>query len=234
VDLGYGMADLLLTDLAQVKSLHVIDRIRTDALLHELSVADPGTADSTTSMRVSRLLGARTLVLGALAFDAARALRIDARVADAQQGTITGSLPMVAPVDRLIAAQKQMAFRIIDLLGIVLTPAEREAVERAPTRSVAALLAYSRGVRAEAERDFARAAAEYTRALRADPGFVTAHRNLGTLRGKAEAAPGLARAAGLALDNVNQLQSAIERSAADAPITAAVSPVTVTVRVRVP
>jgi TolB-like protein len=235
-DLGYGIADLLLTDLAKSKSVRVVDRVRTDALLHELSVgaSAAGPVDSATGLRVGRLLGARRLVVGSLSAGAPRALRLDVRVADAQSGAIDAGLAASTPVDRILDAQKQLAFRVFELLGVALTPAERAAVERRPTGDLSALLAYSHGVRAEAARDFDRAAAEYERAVRADPSFAAARAGLGALRGGAAAGSSVSRAASLAVSGVNAAEASTLRSAADAAVTSAAQIVPITITVTIP
>ena len=63
-------------------------------------------------------------------------------------------------------------------LGITLTPAERAAIEAAPTRNVAALLAYSRGVRDETFARYGAAAQQYRAALQADPNFIDASQRM--------------------------------------------------------
>lgn len=246
VPLGYGLADLLLADLARSRQLTVVERVQSDALLRELSLDVRGGVDSVSAARVGRLLGARRLIVGSLAASRVdttatannnarrlQELRIDARVADVETGTVDRGLAASAPVDRIIDAQKALVFRVFDLLGVALTPAERAAIERRPTRDLGALLAYSRGVRAEAQRDFTRAAEEYEQAVRADPGFAQARTHLGALRTSAGGGS-VAQAAAIAIDNVNATDASVLRTAADAPISAAQQTVPITIRIRIP
>src|SRR5688500_6092548 len=62
--LAYGLADLLITDLSRSAALTVVDRLRADAVLRELRLAESGRVDSATAPRVGRLVGARRLVVG--------------------------------------------------------------------------------------------------------------------------------------------------------------------------
>src|ERR1043165_6040289 len=64
VTLGYGLADLLATDLAVSSRLSVVERIRLDAVLRELQLASSGAVDSSTAPRVGRIAGARRLIIG--------------------------------------------------------------------------------------------------------------------------------------------------------------------------
>jgi len=63
-----------------------------------------------------------------------------------------------------------------------LTPAERVAVEQRQTQNLAALLAYSRGVRYELEGRLDQAAESYLGALRQDPNFERAAERLTGIR----------------------------------------------------
>ena len=173
--LGYGLADLLITDLSRSAQLQVVDRTRTDALLHELTLAGTGRVDSTTAPRVGRLIGARRLVNGVVDATPGGRLTVSTRVADAARGTLVGQ-PVTerTSLDDILDSEKALAFSLFTELGVTLTPAERAAVEQRPTRYLAAFLAYSNGVRAEAYGDYRTAHAYYARAVMIDPGFSAA------------------------------------------------------------
>ena len=53
--LGFGLADLLITDLARSGQLRVVDRLRVDALMRELALAGSGRVDSASAPRAGRL-----------------------------------------------------------------------------------------------------------------------------------------------------------------------------------
>jgi TolB-like protein len=181
--LGYGLADLLTTDLARSGQLEVVDRIRLDAVLREINLVEAGRVDTTTAPRVGRLVQARRLVLGALT-KTSSGLTIDAQVADVASGEVRQAVSAGAPLADILRAEKELAFRLFDQLGITLTPMERGQVEQLPTKNITALLAYSRGVRFEAEGRYAEARNEYQRAVQLDPGFQGAQANLESTNGQ--------------------------------------------------
>lgn len=233
--LGYGLADFLSTDLARSKQLRVVDRLRLDAMLRELRTADAGAPDSALAARAGKLVGARRVVTGSLTQTSWIDLRLDMRVADVQSGVLPGGLAATAPVDRIIDAEKQLAFRVFEMLGVTLTVAERAAIEQRPTGDLSALLAYSRGVRAEARRDFAAAAAEYSAAVRYDPAFAAARANLGAVqRRPSEERSQMRRITAAATGAVNAPAASTAGSAADAAFQAAQQMVTLLVDVRIP
>jgi len=205
--LGFGLADLLMTDLARSAQVQVVDRLRIDALLRELRLAQAGFVDTSSAARFGRLVGARRIVLGAMTtMDGGRA-RLDGRVGDVLTGAVEVTAGTPTTLDALLDAEKAFAFAVFDRLGVVLAPAERALVEQRPTRNLAALLAYSRGVQAEAQLDFAFARREYREAIRQDPGFDNAGENLNRLEADpaigAAAGTDMIRAGALALQAVN-------------------------------
>jgi TolB-like protein len=213
--LAYGLADLLMTDLARSTQLQVVDRIRLDAVLQEIHLVESGRLDTTTAPRVGKLIRARQLVLGDLVERPGGNLGIEARIADVTTGQLRNAVAATATLEEILQAEKQLAFELFDQLGVTLTPAERAAVEQLPTKNVAALLAYSRGVRFQVEGQYDAAAGEYRRAVQLDPGFKPAAGRLeqvqvppnappGTVTAQADAeAAQAARAADVVTDRLN-------------------------------
>jgi TolB-like protein len=196
--LAYGLADLLVTDLARSKQLTLVERARLGAVLRELSVAAAGTADSAAAPRAGRLLGARTLVLGSLGWGTRGDVVFSLRLVDVGTGRVDLARDTRAPLADILAAEKELAMRLFDALGVQLTPLERALVERHPTKSLAALIAYGQGARAEVNGQYAAAMRAFRRAAAIDPGFREA-------RERADAARDAATdAAGLAVNGVNR------------------------------
>ncbi len=172
--LAYGLAALLTTDLAVTPSLSLVERMSTDALLRETRLVDKGVLTLRDAPRVGRLVGARRLLLG----DAARApngnVRLSARVVDVVSGTVIQLLTAEAPLARVLDAEKALALQLLDKLGIALTPTERTRVERKQTVQLAALVAYGKGVQADAFGDADRAVKSYQEAVHIDGTFEAA------------------------------------------------------------
>jgi TolB-like protein len=176
--LSYGIADLLLTDLSHTDALRPVERMRVDAMLRELDLVDRGIVDPRTGPRVGRLVGARRLLIGELTATSDGALHIRARVVDAIAGTVQELVAADAPMARFFDAEKSLALRVYEALGITLTAAQRDAVEQQQTTQLAAMVAYGKGVEAEARGDFPAATAAFGDAVRLDAGFVSARRQL--------------------------------------------------------
>lgn len=172
--LARGFAELLTTDLSRSSKLTVVERARIQTLLDELALQQSGRTDTSTNVRAGRLLRAGRIVQGSILQVGASDLRVDAAVLDVPTTAVRGSASGEDEIDRLFDLEKRIALGLFDQLGVTLTVAERNAIEQRPTRSLAAFLAYSRGLTAEDEGRFDDAGRFYRDALRIDPGFGAA------------------------------------------------------------
>jgi TolB-like protein len=172
--LGFGIADLLSTDLTRSPQLHLVERIHTDAILRELDLVDAGVTDPRSAPRVGKLMGARRLLIGSIMAPKPGTVRLNARVVDVISGTVQELTTADAPLDRIVDAEKELALLLFERLGIVLTPAQRTLVEQKQTTQLAAVVAYGRGVDADAHGDVGAALAAYSDAARIDVTFSAA------------------------------------------------------------
>jgi tetratricopeptide (TPR) repeat protein len=169
-----GFADLLATDLARSAQLTIVERSRIQALLDEMALQKGGQTDSSTNVRAGRLLRAGRVVQGSLLQLDGSQLRVDAAVVDVPTTQIRGAAQGADRLEALFDLEKRIALDLFTQLGVTLTVAERNAIEQRPTRSLAAFLAYSRGLTAEDQGRYDDAGRFYQDAVRLDPGFAPA------------------------------------------------------------
>ena len=220
--LGYGLADLLAFDLAASKRVKIVDRIRFDAIVRELELGQSGRVDSASAPRVGHLIQARHLVLGTVSEMPNAELRIDTRVASVASADPGRPLAFSAPIARVLDAEKALALRLLEELGVAVTSDVRALIDQPATQSQPALLAYSRGVRDLVQRRLPEAVSEFQTAARLDPQFRQAQTRLGQARIQQAEARGMVRstsdarrsAGDLALE---QVASAMPLSIADRP-----------------
>jgi tetratricopeptide (TPR) repeat protein len=184
--LGVGLADLMITDLSRSSQLTVVERGKIDALLDELSLSQNGAVDARTAVRSGKLARAGRLVRGAVTQLDGKSLRADAAVVNVATARTGGPVNADFGLDAIFDAEKKIVLALFADMGITLTPAERAAVDQRPTRSLAAFLAYSRGLREEDGGRLDEAARFFGEASRIDPGFNAARS--GESRAQAEAA----------------------------------------------
>ncbi len=235
--LGYGIGALLAADLGRSKSLIIVERLRLDAVMRELDLVTTGRVDTSTGPRVGRIVGAQRLVVGSLNIQPDGALQIGSQVANATSGRIDASLAGNATITQIFDAEKAMAFRLLEAMGVALTPEERRIIEQRSTRNLTAFLAFSNGVRAELHRDFLGAVNYYDQATRLDPTFGEAAARSSAIQGAPVDGPttlnGVNRAAAISTDLVNRPTPVLLGSGVDAPATRQ-QLLTITITVRTP
>ncbi|MEP6733616.1 MAG: CsgG/HfaB family protein [bacterium] len=169
-----GFADLLTTDLARSSQLTLVERSRMQALLDEMQLQKSGATDAASNVRAGKLLRAGRVVQGSLNQVGAFDLRADAAVVDVSTSQIKGSTNASDQLEAVFNLEKKIALDLFTQLGVTLTPAERNAIEQRPTRSIQAFLAYSRGLTAEDQGRYDDASRFFNDAIRIDPGFQSA------------------------------------------------------------
>lgn len=169
-----GFAELVTTDLARSSQLTVVERARMQAILNEIALQGTGNVDSTSRVRAGRLLQAGRIVQGALLQVGSDQLRVDAAVVDVPTTQAIGGASGDDALHALFELEKRLVLDLFGDLGVTLTAAERNAIEQRPTRSIAAFLAYSRGLLAEDGGNFDAASRHFQDAYRIDPRFTAA------------------------------------------------------------
>ena len=169
-----GFADMLTTDLARSSQLTLVERSRMQALLDEMALQQSGATDASTNVRAGKLISAGRVVQGSILQVSGTQLRVDAAVVDVPTTQVQGTVSAADQLEQVFDLEKKIALDLFTQLGVTLTVAERNAVERRPTRSLAAFLAYSRGLTAEDEGRYDDASRYFNDAVRLDPGFGAA------------------------------------------------------------
>jgi tetratricopeptide (TPR) repeat protein len=176
--LARGLADMVITDLSQVKAIIVIERSRMQALMDEMGLGQSGLADAQTAPRVGQLLGAKKVVQGSFLDLAGGRLRLDANLADVAARTSKPVDETSGELARFFRLEKSLVFKVIDELGVTLSQAEEDAILTIPTENLLAFLAYSRGLEARDRGDFGAAEKEFQQAISIDPKFNNAKMQL--------------------------------------------------------
>mgnify|MGYP002129330453 FL=1 len=142
--LSLALAELLTTDLAITGRLTVLERVKVQTLVDELSLAEAGFVEAETAARSGRLLGSGHIVQGSYRIEDGARIGIDVAVVEVgPPGSVTVD-PVRAEdaIERLFDLEKQLALDFYEEIGIELTPAERERINERHTESVQALLVF--------------------------------------------------------------------------------------------
>jgi len=182
--LSRGLAELITSDLALIRTLRLLERVQIGALLDELKLGQSQRGDPNSAARVGRMLRAERMVQGVASITPDGPVRLTASVVRGD-GTVRSGAEANGTFRGLLDLEKQLVFSLAGQLGIQLTEAERQRILRQGPRNLAAFLAYSQGLDALARGDYRAAAAAFSAAVRADPSFQEAQQQ----QQAAEAAP---------------------------------------------
>lgn len=164
-----GLPLMLMTDLAQVDEIQVVERVKLQALVEELDLGVSGLVDSQTAPRVGKLLGVRFLEGGEIFTGQITELQIDPNLLDVPDNLVFAQDGVQGDLNELISIEKEILFDIIRLMKIKLTPEQKADLEKPLSISVAALLLLFKGIDASDAGNYEMAADFYQKALKEDP-----------------------------------------------------------------
>lgn len=187
--LAKGFAEFTAIDLAKVKSLRVIDRLKIDMILDELELSASGAVDPATAPRMGKLLGSQHLVGGAVMDLGESGVRLDGVIVKTDDSTSTMTAPAEGNISEIFAVQKAFVFNVLENLGVELTVEERDAISEVPTESYLAFLAYSRGLDYQSRGFHRDAQASFQQAVQQDQNFSAAENKAFSLDAALSLAP---------------------------------------------
>jgi tetratricopeptide (TPR) repeat protein len=173
--LQVGLADLVISDLAKPKKLTVVERDKIQAIADEIALSKNGQVDPATAVRAGKLIQAGRIVKGSLISTGASNITMTSTTVNTQTSQAVGQgMDQNGTLDKLFDLEKTLVFDTFNDLGITLTPAERQDVDRRPTHSLKAFLDYSRGLMAQDAGRLDEAARDFNDARSSDPSFGAA------------------------------------------------------------
>jgi len=123
--LGKGISSMMISDLSVVKEIQLVERDRMQDLIKEIDLQHTNYFDSTTSVKVGRMVGAQYVVVGAFA-SVDPQMRIDTRVVRVETGEVVKSAQVTGDQDKFFDLEKKLSDRLIDGLGLALSPEEQQ------------------------------------------------------------------------------------------------------------
>jgi tetratricopeptide (TPR) repeat protein len=172
--IAFGLAEFVAMDLSKISALKVLERIKINVILDELKLGESSYADSRLAPRMGKLLGSRRIILGAVTGAGESGFRIDGLLVNSVDGDVRGARSMEGNLDRFFDVEKKFVFALLDTLGIEISKSERDAIEKVPTESFLAFMAFSKGLSYERRGMYDDATNSFRDAGNQDPGFIEA------------------------------------------------------------
>jgi TolB-like protein len=172
--LSEGLPEMLTTDLARSGGLEVISTQRLYDLLAMSGRSDVATLDRGTATELARWAGAGVVISGSI-FRSGSSYRIDVQAHDTTSGQVVAASRVEG--DDVFQMADQLAADLRE--GLQIAVVGDQQLDELTTSSPQAYRLYAHGIRLYEHLRYAEAAAEFRRALAADPSYATAQLRLG-------------------------------------------------------
>jgi TolB-like protein len=173
--LGKGMASMMITDLAGVQQLQVVEREHMQEILAEMDRQHTKYFDSTTAVKAGKLVGAEYVVAGSVAALQPQ-IRLDTRVIRVQTGEVVRAEKVIGQEDKFFELQQKLSKQLIDGLSLSLTPAEKQTFEKRQETNridrLSTMVGYSQSVALFDVGDYGGALEKMVPVVRAAPGSM--------------------------------------------------------------
>ena len=175
--LSKGLADMLITDLSNVRSLRIVEREKLESLLKEIELGDGKFIDPNTAQKLGKGLGAGYMLTGSFLI-MGETMRIDARLVDVGTGEITMAEEITGEKNTFFELEKVLKNKLVESLNIELSKTESRRIKKSQTESFEAFSAYSSSLDAFDKEEFEKSAEFLEMATESDEDFNLAWEKL--------------------------------------------------------
>lgn len=172
--LSKGLADMMVTDLAGLPSIEVVEREKLEALLAELKLQRSKYFDGKTAQRIGKGVGAQYAVTGAF-LSLEPSIRIDVRVIRVDSGVVVNAASVTGKKDDFFKLQAQLTARLAEgLTGVLADKEVREltaAANQNRVNKLSALADYGAGLDAQDRGDLKSASKHLQKVVTSEPAF---------------------------------------------------------------
>ncbi len=186
--LSKGIADLLLTEMAQNTGIRVVERENIQKLIEEQNLGRDGRVDDATAARIGKLLGAKHMVTGSFITDRSGTMVITLKSVDTETGRIEWTHRDQDKTDNFLSLVYKIAGVANSGLKLpALTPQARQTsearVEKQKKVPFQAVMMYSRAIAAQDAGNKAEAIELFNQTITKFPEFDDAKKAKAKLEG---------------------------------------------------
>jgi curli biogenesis system outer membrane secretion channel CsgG len=173
--LSKGMAEMLITELAQNGAVRVVERDRIQTLLEEQNLQGSDRVDKETAVKLGKILGARHMLMGSFVVDPRQNMRIDVRAVNTETSAIDYVQTVSGKADQLLELVIQLGAKVNAGLKL---PAIKTASATIPAskhpNQFKALMAMSQALEAQDSNNLDQARTLYKSAIALNPDLTRA------------------------------------------------------------
>ena len=181
--LSKGMAEMMISEIAQNSAVRVVERDRLQTLLEEQNLQSSDRVDKSTAAKLGKTLGAGHMLMGSFIIDPSKTMRIDVRSVNTETGQIEYTESVSGKSEKLLDLVIQLGAKVNAGLKL---PALKTASTTIPAakspNQFKALMAMSQALEAEDKKDINSATTLYKSAVALNPDFDRAKTRLASMQ----------------------------------------------------
>jgi curli biogenesis system outer membrane secretion channel CsgG len=180
--LSKGMAEMLITELAQNNAVRVVERDRLQSLIEEQNLQNSDRVDKEIAVKLGKTLGARHMLMGTFVIDPKKNMRIDVRAVNTETSVIDYTESVTGNADNLLQLVIQLGQKVNAGLKLpaLKTASINTPASKSPNQFKAAM-AMSQAIDAEDHKDKVKAVSLYKQAIALNPDFDRAKVRLASI-----------------------------------------------------
>lgn len=176
--LSSGLSQMMVSAIAPIPSLKIIERQRLKTILDEIKMSQAGFGTEDAAARIGQLAGARYLVFGGFMVAPGNKIRIDVRIVEVETGVTLLADEVTGKTKQILKLVDQLSLKLVKKLNLQLTKDEEKLLTSAEDVPMQAILHYSEGLRLEDQKEWKKAGASYLKATQVAPDFQLARGRL--------------------------------------------------------
>jgi TolB-like protein len=169
-----GLASMMIQDIAKSGTIKVVERDRINFLVDELKLQQSDLTDKNTAVKMGKLVGAKTLLMGGFMKVDNKHFKIYGRLVSVETGEIIKVAEVEGNPKDIFELEKELVFKILDNMNVEVDKEATKKIKKGKDAKYEALYHYSLGLALEDKDDYVAAYAEYKKALKLAPGYAEA------------------------------------------------------------
>jgi TolB-like protein len=172
--LSKGLMSMMIQDITKAGKLRVVERDRINFLVDELKLQQSDLTDKATAVKMGKLVGAQTLLMGGFMKLDNKNFKIFGRLVSVETGEILKAEEVSGKPDDIFELQKDLVYKILDDMKVDVDKDTKKKIDEGRDTKYEALYHYSLGLALEDKKDYNGAYAEFQKAVSLAPGYAEA------------------------------------------------------------
>ena len=174
--LSVGLASMMIQDISKSDKLKVVDRDKINFIVDELELQQSDLVDKSTAVKMGKLVGAQTLLMGSFMKISKNDMKIFGRLVSVETSEILKAAEVTGDPDDIFELQKELVLKVLGELNVDVDKDTKKKINEGKDNRYEALYHYSLGLALQDKKEYKAAYAEFSRALELAPNYAEAAR----------------------------------------------------------